>query len=97
MNLFTAIFGDRYAQKFGQALLEYFESEDFPKELLQYPELNVLYCEVQQDKACRAGSPEGRELKELDSDKKKQIRDLLWRKFSGSGVENLTEVCYIVG
>ena len=62
MNIFTAIFGDRYAQKFGRALLEYFESEVFPKELLQYPELNVLYCELQYDKACRAGSPEGREL-----------------------------------
>lgn len=62
MNIFTVIFGDRNAQKYGRALLEYFESEVFPRELLQYPELNVLYCELQYDKACRAGSPEGREL-----------------------------------
>ena len=62
MNIFTAIFGDRYAEKFGQALLEYFDRKDFPKELLQYPELNLLYCEFQFDKACRNGSSSSDEL-----------------------------------
>lgn len=62
MRIFTAIFGDRYAQKFGQALMKYFEKEDFPKELLEYPELNLLYCELQHDKASRAESLDGEEL-----------------------------------
>lgn len=62
MNIFTAIFGDRYAEKYGRALLKYFAREDFPKELLQYPELNLLYCEFRFDKARRSGSSSDEEL-----------------------------------
>lgn len=51
MNIFTLIFGDRFAQKIGKDLLEYFESERFPQELLQYPEINLLYCEFKLKKS----------------------------------------------
>lgn len=62
MKIITAIFGDRYAEKYGKALLQYFESGDFPQELLQYPKLNLLYREFVYDKACRRGEAEGQEL-----------------------------------
>ena len=45
MSIFTAIFGDRYAQRVGQTLLRCFERGDFPQELLQNLELNLLYRE----------------------------------------------------
>lgn len=45
MNIFTLIFGDRFAQKVGQTLLKHFDSGEFPKELLHYPDINLLYYE----------------------------------------------------
>lgn len=62
MNILTLIFGDRYAEQYGRALLQYFESPDFPKELLQYRQLNVLYRQFIYDKARRAGAEDGQEL-----------------------------------
>ena len=61
MNILALIFGDRFAQKVGKTLLKHFESGEFPPELLQYPDLNLLYREFMYDKACRAGSSEGQE------------------------------------
>ena len=62
MNIFTLIFGDRFAQKFGRPLLKHFANGEFPSELLQYPDINLLYCEFIYKNACRAGLPDGREL-----------------------------------
>ena len=62
MSILSRIFGDRYAQRFGEAILQYFEREYFPRELLQYPKLNVLYCEARYDKARSSGRPDGEEL-----------------------------------
>lgn len=62
MKLLNWIFGDRFAEKYGKALLEYFESEDFPEELLQYHTINLLYREFMYRKACRRGEEEGMEL-----------------------------------
>lgn len=77
MNIFTAIFGNRDAEKYGKALLEYFESEDFPQELLQYPKLNLLYREFMYRKACRRGEAEGPELVDyLDAMLEERRREL---------------------
>ncbi len=62
MSIFTAIFGDRYAQRVGQTLLRCFERGDFPQELLQNLELNLLYREFIFKKAQRAGQPDGEEM-----------------------------------
>ena len=43
MGFFSYIFGDPFAKELGQSLLEYFESEEFPMELLQDQKLNFLY------------------------------------------------------
>lgn len=50
MNIFTLIFGDRCLEGYGRSLLKFFEQEDFPKEILQYPELNLIYCRARYDK-----------------------------------------------
>ena len=62
MNIFTLIFGDRFAEKVGRTILNHFERKDFPAELLQYPDINLLYCEFMYNRACQAGYPEGQEL-----------------------------------
>lgn len=57
MNILTLIFGDRFAQRVGENLLKHFESGEYPEELLQYPDINVLYREYNLKKAERGRGP----------------------------------------
>ena len=50
MNTFTLMFGDRRLEEYGRSLLKFFEQEDFPKAILKYPELNLIYCRAKYDK-----------------------------------------------
>ena len=50
MGLFSYIFGDPLAKELGQSLLDYFESEEFPMELLRDPKLNFLYFKFRFDR-----------------------------------------------
>lgn len=51
MNAYRA--GDPFVEGLGQSLLNYFEHEKFPEELLQDPVLNLLYTRVQLMKTAR--------------------------------------------
>ena len=47
MDTDTAIFGDQFAQEIGRSLLAYFESKEFPNQLLRDSTLNSLYLKAQ--------------------------------------------------
>lgn len=47
MNISTKISRDRFAKKLGRALLGYFESDQFPMDILQNEQIDLLYESMQ--------------------------------------------------